>query len=121
MTDNSVITDQNPVVYPVKYAQGFGVLSFAVVISSLLVDSGYVFTHIRQECIIELDDMVKWVGIQSQQNRVTLWSGTHVWRCTSGYNWGLLKQISSIPRTLILPGFFFRDYHNARYICWISN
>ena len=43
----------NNTVYPKKYAHGFVVLCFVVVMQSLIMNSHEVFIHIHQGCLME--------------------------------------------------------------------
>ena len=61
-------------VYPKKYAHGFVVLCFVVVMESFRMNSHEVFIHIHQGCfagtgaIVSLMDMGKSVNVQPQQS-----------------------------------------------------
>ena len=56
---SSVCTDRNCTVYPKKYAHGFVVLCFVVVMQSFIMNSHEVFIHIHHGCFVGTGAIVK--------------------------------------------------------------
>ena len=134
-----------PTVYPKKYAHGFVVLCFVVVMQSLIMNSHEVFIHIHQGCFAGTGAIVRLPQCQwskpdghgkispcltttkhSKANTVCIFLGicctsNHIRRLKVGFSYLAWTVLTSIPLAISFKRFYFDlSISNTLIIFWLQ-